>query len=320
LIDTKTIPSLTAIDVIGHRIVHGGRFYRESVLIDQDVKEKIDLLAEYAPLHNISALKGIESMEKHLPKCPQVAVFDTAFHHTLPAETMIYPTPYQWFEEGIQRFGFHGISYQYCTTRVSELLHQMPEKMVICHLGAGASLCAVQNGKSHDTTMGFTPLEGLMMNTRSGSIDPGIVLEKLKKMSLSEVTNALYRQSGLLGVSGISSDMRDILPKINTHPRARLAFEMYIHRLVLSIGSMIASLSGLDTLVFTAGIGENTSLLRKQVCERLSFLGLKLDAKKNQTTVAQDGEISSTHSTVKVLVIHTEEAFEIARQTALKSI
>ncbi len=315
--ETAVLSSLGELDAIGHRIVHGGKYYRESVRIDQEVKSHISRLAEYAPLHNMAALQGIESMEKMFKRLEQIAVFDTAFHRTLPIEAAIYPGPYKWYEEGIQRYGFHGISYQYCSKRAIELLQKefSTKKMVICHLGAGASLCAVKDGKSHDTTMGFTPLEGLMMNTRSGTIDPGIILERLKHVDLHTMTNELYRESGLQGVSGISSDMREIFKSIREkNPRAQLAYDVYIHRLCACIGSMIASLEGMNVLVFTAGIGENTPLLRQKVCERFAFLNLSIDAKKNESPPPEDCDISHKDSKIRVLIIHTQEAFEIARE------
>lgn len=280
---------LEQIDVVGHRIVHGGSFFKKSVVIDASVKKKIGQLADLAPLHNLADLEGIELIEKLMPKTPQIAVFDTAFHHTMPTSATVYPGPYKWFEAGIRKYGFHGTSFQYCTKTVAQLLKKMPKRMVICHLGSGASLCAVKDGKSVDTTMGFTPLDGLMMDTRCGSIDPGILLY-LQKKKVVDLSHTLYKESGLLGVSGISSDMRDIIEKKND-PRAKLALEVYIHRLISSIGSMVATLGGLDVLVFTAGIGENAPLIRKRVLKALSFI-----------------------SKVKVLVIHTEESFEIARE------
>lgn len=310
------LTALREVDVIGHRIVHGGKNFTESVYIDKEVKEKIALLSEFAPLHNLAELEGIEILEKLFGDTPQIAVFDTAFHHTLPKAAVIYPGPYRWYEENIQRYGFHGISFQYCSKRAVELLSAVNSaKMVICHLGSGASLCAIKDGKSIDTTMGFTPLEGLMMDTRPGSIDPGILLHLLKKKSAEEISQELYHESGLLGVSGISSDMRDIMEKMvegNLH--AQLAFEVYVHRLNSLIGSMIASLKGLDLLVFTAGIGENAALLRKRVCEAFSFLGLKLERAKNESASHEDMELSCKDSKVKILLIHTQEAFEIARE------
>jgi acetate kinase len=277
-------------DAIGHRIVHGGKRY-QSAIIDARIKREIQTNAKFAPLHNQSDLEAIQKLEKIFPKIPQVAVFDTAFHHTISDVASTYPGPYAWLKKGIRRYGFHGISYQYCTRKVAEMLGSMPSKMVICHLGSGASLCAVKDGKSIDTTMGFTPLEGLMMDTRSGTVDPGIILYLLSKKNLKQVTDELYKKSGLLGLSGFSSDMRDILKSKSI--RAKLALDVYIHRLISMIGSMVAALGGIDTLVFTGGIGENASLIQERVTFQLSFLKMK------------------------VMVIETEEAFEIARETAI---
>ncbi len=301
------------IDCIGHRIVHGGKKYQTSVLIDGDVKNEIRRLSDLAPLHNLADLEGIEILEQLFPKIPQVAVFDTAFHRTIPLSASVYPGPYEWVEEGIQRYGFHGISFQYCTRRAGSLLGKIPSKMVICHLGSGASLCAVKDGKSIDTTMGFTPLEGLMMDTRSGTVDPGILLYLLKKKTPEQLSKELYENSGLLGLSGVSSDMRDVLEKAKGgNKQASLAIDVYIHRLVSCIGSMVATLGGIDVLIFTAGIGENSSLIRERVCSNLSFLGVFLSKTPNST--AEDGELSPADAKVKILLIHTQEGFEIARE------
>lgn len=310
---------LKNIDCIGHRIVHGGQHFSGSVPVTPEVKGKIRQCAELAPLHNIPELEGIEILEQLFPKTPQIAVFDTAFHHTLPKAARIYPGPYSWYEEGIVRYGFHGISFQYCCRRSAEILQCGLEslKIVICHLGSGASLCAIREGKSLDTTMGFTPLDGLMMDTRSGSIDPGILLYLLekKKHRPEELSRMLYKESGLLGISGISSDMRDILEKnASGNPRAALALDIYLHRLRALIGAMVASLGGIDVLVFTAGIGENAPLLRERVCETFAFLGLKLDREQNQQPSLEDQVLSAAGSRVKVLLIHTKEAFEIASE------
>lgn len=317
--DTAILPSLTEINVVGHRIAHGGSFFKGSVLIDKDVKEKILSLADLAPLHNPPELECIAILEKLLKGTLQIAVFDTAFHHTLPVKAKIYPGPYKWYQEGIQRYGFHGISFQYCLRRSAELLHQDVNlsKTIICHLGSGASLCAAQDGRSIDTTMGFTPLEGLMMDTRSGTIDPGILLYLMEKKgsSAADISKILYQKSGLLGLSGFSSDMREIIEAYSKHDvRGIIAFDTYVHRLNGMIGSMIASLQGLDTLIFTAGIGENSALVRTQVCHAFSFLGLKLEQNKNEHTSQEDCEISSPDSTIKVFLIHTQEAFEIAKE------
>jgi acetate kinase len=300
------------IECIAHRFVHGGQKYRESVFINAEVKQDLRLLLPLAPLHTNRSLAVVEAIETHFPQAPQIAIFDTAFHTTLPQAAFTYPGPYTWLQKGVRRYGFHGISFQYCIAQVTKILGSTPQKMVLCHLGSGASLCAAYEGKSIDTTMGFTPLEGLMMDTRSGSIDPGILLYLLKEKSLSELKQELYEKSGLLGLSGISSDMRDILERAQkNNRRAKLALDVYIHRLLSSIGSMIASLGGIDALVFTGGIGENASFIRKEVCQRLGFLGIN---------ATRDGErkndcvISSKDSAVKVLVIHTQEAFEMAKE------
>jgi len=310
----KTLSSDKGISCIGHRIVHGGLVYKESVIVNSQVKKEIRKLSPLAPLHNLMGLKGIEKLEKLFPGKEQIAVFDTAFHHTLSEAAFTYPGPYRWKKSGIRRYGFHGISFQYCSKRASELLSKDPKKTVICHLGAGASLCAVENGKSIDTTMGFTPLEGLMMNTRSGTVDPGILLHLLQKKnkSLKALSNELYEKSGLLGLSGVSSDIRVLLKKAKKgHVRAKLALDVYIHRLCSMIGSMIASLRGIDTLVFTGGIGENSSFVREQVCNRLSFLGIGL---QTETNLKGDSLLSSPNSKVQVLLIHTQEAFQIAKE------
>lgn len=316
---TAALNSLDEINAIGHRVVHGGQWFTGSVVITPEVKEKIRNLSELAPLHNLSELEGIEILEKLFSKVPHVAVFDTAFHHTLPKSTQIYPGPYRWYEKGIRRYGFHGMSFQYCTRRTAEILAKDSKhlRMVICHLGSGASLCAVKEGKSIDTTMGFTPLDGLMMDTRCGSIDPGIILyflEKEKK-SKEEISTELYKNSGLLGLSGISSDMRDIIEKsLEGHTQASLAFDVYLHRLNSLLGSMIASLQGVDAIVFTAGIGENAALLRKKVCENFSFLGVKLDQVRNECSHQEDCMLSTSDSRVHILLIHTQEALEIAME------
>ena len=288
---TKNFFPNCTIDCIGHRIVHGGQKYMESVFIDIEVKEEIRKLGNLAPLHNLADLKGIELVEKIFPGTPQVAVFDTAFHHTIPRENYTYPGPYKWLENGIRKYGFHGISYQFCSKEVEKVLGKIPEKMVICHLGSGASLCALKMGKSIDTTMGFTPLDGLMMNTRSGSLDPGILLYLMKEKG--DIAKVLYEESGLLGLSGISSDMRDILK--SDSKRAKLSLGVYIHRLCSCIGSMAASLEGLDALVFTGGIGENAGVLREEVIQKTAYLRPK-----------------------DILVIQTNEELEIAKECLRK--
>jgi acetate kinase len=265
-------------------------------------------------------LEGIELIEKLLPGTRQIAVFDTGFHRTLPPEAKIYAGPYDWYERGIRRYGFHGINHEYCAHRTAQLLKRnlATLKIVTCHLGNGCSLAAIDGGKSVDTTMGFTPLEGLMMGTRCGSIDPGIVtyLMRVENAGYYELDSALNRRSGLLGISGVSSDMRDVLDAMcKGKERAKLAFDIFVHRLVVEIGAMAASLGGLDLLVFTAGIGENSPEVRAAACSKLAFLGLSLDDRKS-LNAKPDAEISAPESKVQILVIRAQEDWAIARECA----
>ena len=313
---TQVIQDLGEIDLVGHRVVHGGRDYRESIVIDQQVKAEIDRLSFFAPIHNPANLAGIVAIEKRLGNIPQVAVFDTSFHSDLPDVAKVSPLPYEWYEKGIQRYGFHGISHEYCAHRSAELLNRNLEdlRLIICHLGNGCSLSAVRNGKSIDTTMGFTPLEGLMMGSRSGSIDPGILIYLLREehYTVEQLDHLLNYESGLQGLSGKSSDMRQILAAIAQHDsRAQLAFDIYIYRLRAQIGAMLANLGGLDALVFTGGVGEHQPLVRSTVCEGLSFLGIQIDSDRNLHE-AIDQVISPEESPVKVLVVKTQEDWAIA--------
>lgn len=315
--DTQVLPDASAIHGVGHRVVHGGQRYRDSTLITPEVKAAIAQLCELAPAHNPVNLEGIEIIEETLGAVPQVAVFDTAFHSQLPQASAVYPGPYEWLEQDIRRYGFHGISHQYCAERAAQLLgHDLSSlKLITCHLGNGCSLAAIQNGHSIDTTMGFTPLEGLMMGSRSGSIDPGILIYLLRHQNYTadQLDQLLNKQSGLKGISGISGDMRAIQQAIaDQNPRARLAFEIYIHRLRSQIGAMIASLQGLDVLVFTGGVGENSAMVRAAACEAFGFLGLQLDLNKNNASPV-DQDIATSESAVRVLVIHTQEDWAIAK-------
>ncbi len=315
---TKVIEQLSDINVVGHRVVHGGTKYTEATPITPEVKAKIAELIPLAPNHNPAHLEGIEAIAKVLGNVPQVAMFDTAFHQTIPLENAAYPIPFEWLEKGIRRYGFHGISHEYCANRAAEILKQPLSslKLINCHLGNGCSLTAIKNGKSLDTTMGFTPLEGLMMGTRSGSIDPAILLYLMREYSLStdDLNTLLNKESGLKGVSGISADVRAILQGMKENNfRAQLAFDMYIHRLRSHIGAMFASLGGLDALIFTAGVGENAVLVREKACEGWEFLGLKLDKTKNESSPV-DQDIATKDSSVRILVIHTEEDWAIAQQ------
>jgi acetate kinase len=307
------------VDVVGHRIVHGGAKYRESVLITPQVRSAIADLAEFAPAHNKLQLAAIETVDRVFgTKVPQVAVFDTAFHATLQPAAYVYPGPYSWLDQGIRRYGFHGISVQYSSMRAAELLRVPPNssRLIVCHLGNGASVTAVANGKSVDTSMGFTPLEGIMMGTRSGSIDPSILVYLIRHQGYTadQIDEILNRKSGLLGVSGISGDMREILEAIEKgNARARLAYDIFAHRLTREIGAMLAVLGGVDAIVFTGGIGEHCAPLRDQVCQQLAFLGLKLDVAKNQRPDL-DQNIAAPSSLVQVLVIRADEDSEIARE------
>jgi acetate kinase len=314
--ETKVLDNLEQIDIVGHRVVHGGAKYSHPTIITPEVKSAIAELIPLAPNHNPAHLEGIDAIAKMLPEVPQVAVFDTSFHSQIPKPAKIYPLPYQWFERGIQRYGFHGISHQYCATKTAQILDKPLDslKIITCHLGNGCSLAAIENGICIDTTMGFSPLEGLMMGTRCGSIDPQILLYLMGEYNLNrdELNQLLNKESGLLGISGISADMRAILAACTEgQEQAQLAFDMYIHRLRTSIGAMVASLAGLDVLVFTAGVGENTAKVRKKTCEQFAFLGLHLDLDKNNASPINE-DIATSDSQIRVLVIHTEEDWAIA--------
>ena len=315
---TKVINQLSEIDVVGHRVVHGGKYYRESVVITQEVKDAIANLANLAPAHNPANLAGIEAGEKILGEVKQVAVFDTAFHRSIPDAAAIYPGPYEWVEQDIIRYGFHGISHQYCAERTADILGKDLQslRIITCHLGNGCSLAAIKNGRSIDTTMGFTPLDGLMMGSRSGSVDPGILIYLLEQKicTVKDLDNLLNKASGLSGISGISGDMRQIKAAISQgNQRAQLAYDIYVHRLRSSIGAMLASLGGLDALVFTGGIGENASGIRQAACEAFEFLGIQIDVVKNMNKPV-DKDITTSDSPIKALVIHTQEDWQIARE------
>jgi acetate kinase len=316
--DTRAIAAPSEIDVIGHRVVHGGPKYENPVVITPEVKSAIAQVSGFAPLHNRAELEGMTIIEKLLGPVPQIAVFDTGFHRKMPLAAMVYPGPYEWFADGIHRYGFHGINHQYCAGRAARLLGRELNllKLVSCHLGNGCSLAAIRNRHSVDTTMGFTPLEGLMMGTRSGSVDPGVLtyLVRQKGISAQRLDEILNKESGLLGVSGISGDMRQILSAVKSgNERAKLAFDIYIHRLRSGIGAMIAVLGGVDAVLFTAGVGENSPEVRAATCESFGYLGLKLDPEKNVQS-ALDQDIAALNSSLHVLVIHAQEDWAIARE------
>jgi acetate kinase len=313
---TCVLRSYSEIDVVGHRIVNGGRSFSRPTVITPEVKAGIEQMAVFAPLHNRVELEGIALVEKLCGAVPQVAVFDTGFHSSLPDAAAVYPGPYDWAEQGIRKFGFHGINHQYCARRAAQLLGKnlADLKLIACHLGNGCSLAAIRTGKSIETTMGFTPLDGLMMGTRSGSVDPGILIylmqaEKLDGEALDQILNS---KSGLLGIFGISADMREIVAAMHSgHQRAQLAFEMFVHRLAAGIGAMLAALNGADVIIFTGGIGENSAEVRTATCSHFAFLDLQLDPEKNRNA-HPDRDIASAKSKVRVLVIRAQEDWAIA--------
>jgi len=315
------IKDKSEIDAVGHRVVHGGEVFSDSVLITDEVIEKIRENIELAPLHNPHNLRGIMACKRLLPDTPQVAVFDTAFHQKMPEYAFIYGLPYELYKKyKIRRYGFHGTSHRYVSHRASEILGVPIEKLKIitAHLGNGCSMSAVKFGVSIDTTMGFTPLEGLLMGTRSGDIDPAIVLYVMSKegLSMSEANALLNKHSGLLGISGVSSDMREIIQEMkNGNPRAKLAFDVFCYRIKKYIGAYASAMGGVDAIVFTAGIGENSPDVRKKVCEGLEFLGIKIDDEKNNSP-EKEKIITTEDSKVKVLVIPTNEELVIALDTA----
>lgn len=312
----RIIERPSEIRVVGHRIVHGGSKFRDPIVITDEVKSAIAGASAFAPLHNRAELEAVELIAGLMGPIPQVAVFDTGFHQHLPPAAAIYPGPYEWFQRGIQRYGFHGINHQYCARRAAHLLGKPLDKLrlVSCHLGNGCSLAAITGGRSVDTTMGFTPLEGLMMGTRAGSVDPGILTYLMREdgVDARRLDQLLNDESGLLGISGVSNDMRKVLEAMKSgNERAALAFQIFIHRLQSCIGSMVAALGGVDVLIFTAGIGENSAAVREAACAGLGFLHLRLDpAANNQSPV--DRDIAAHDSSVRVLVIHAQEDWAIA--------
>ncbi|MDU4939104.1 MAG: acetate kinase [Clostridium sp.] len=314
------IKSMDEITAVGHRVVHGGEKYASSVLITEEVKKSIEECYKLAPLHNPPNMIGIEACEELMPNTPMVAVFDTAFHQTMPKEAFLYALPYELYtENGIRKYGFHGTSHMYVSNKVAEVMGKEIKdlKIVTCHLGNGASLCAVKNGVSIDTTMGFTPLDGIVMGTRSGSIDPAIVLYLINelKYSTEDVNTLLNKKSGVLGISGVSSDFRDIEDAAaKGDERAILALDIYHYRIRTQIGAYAAAMGGVDAIVFTAGVGENGPETREACLEGLEFLGVKVDKEKNNVR-GKVREISTEDSTVKAFVIPTNEELVIARDT-----
>lgn len=313
----QTLAALSDIQAVGHRVVHGGRSHQQSTRLTPDVKAAIRELFPLAPSHNPANLEGIEAIESILGDIPQVAVFDTAFHAQMPQSAATYPGPYEWLDQGIQRYGFHGISHRYVSQRAAELMGRDLQdlRLITCHLGNGCSLAAVRDGVSVDTTMGFTPLDGLMMGSRSGSVDPGILLYLMRHDGLTadELDHILNKESGLKGILGQSSDMRQVLADMEAgSDRAQLAFNMFIHILRRHIGAMLGSLDRFDALVFTAGMGENSAAIWQAACCNWDFLGLTLDPVKLQRSEA-DQDIAAADAAVRVWVIHTQEERAIAQ-------
>ncbi|TCN24430.1 acetate kinase [Mesobacillus foraminis] len=318
LISNGIIQSLNEIEGVGHRVVHGGEEFDDSVLITDEVLAKIDKLSELAPLHNPANLTGIRAFQQVLPNVPAVAVFDTAFHQTMPENSFLYSLPYNYYKEfGIRKYGFHGTSHKYVSQRAAEMLGRPIEhlRLISCHLGNGASIAAIEGGKSIDTSMGFTPLAGVTMGTRSGNIDPALIpyiMEKTNKTA-DEVLDVLNKESGMLGVSGFSSDLRDIQTEADKgNKRAELALQVFGDRIHKYIGSYAARMSGVDAIIFTAGIGENSTAIRERVLKGLEFMGVYWDPALNKVH-GEEAFISYPHSPVKVMVIPTNEEVMIAR-------
>lgn len=315
------IKRLEEIDAVGHRVVHGGERFNQSVLITPEVRQSIVECSDLAPLHNPANLKGIDAISKILPQVPQVAVFDTAFHQTMPEHAYMYAIPYELYEKyAIRRYGFHGTSHRYVSARVCEFLGTDPkqQKVITAHIGNGGSITAVLNGQSVDTSMGLTPVEGLVMGTRAGDLDLGAAMYIMDKEGLNtaEFSNLVNKKSGLLGVSGVSSDARDIdaAVKAGNH-RADLARKMFIYRVIKYIGAYVAAMNGVDTIVFTGGIGENDAYIRGEIIKGLSYLGITFDEALNAQTRGKEALLSTPESKVKVCVIPTDEEYMIASDT-----
>lgn len=315
------ISSYDEIGAVGHRLVHGAETFTKSVLITPEVVEKVKECYPLAPLHNPANITGVEAIEAILPNVPQVGVFDTAFHQTMPAKSFMYPLPYKFYkEDGVRRYGFHGTSHRYVSQRVCEILGVdiNTKKIITCHVGNGGSITAVLNGKSVDTSMGLTPTEGLMMGTRVGDIDPGALTYIMKKHNLTvdDLQKIINKESGVLGISELSSDMRTIEDAVNAgNERAILALEMYEQRIIKYIGAYAAEMGGVDIIVFTGGVGENQTGLRENVCAPLAFMGVEINKELNAKTRGTETVISTPASKVQVVVVPTDEELMIARDT-----
>ena len=323
LVDEKigVIASLTEINACGHRVAHGGEIFKQSVLVGEKEKEQIRALFALAPLHNPANLQGIEAMEAILPNVPQVAVFDTSFHQSMPAEAYLYAIPYEYYEtDKVRRYGFHGTSHRFVAPKAAKMagLDINNSKIISCHLGSGASICAVKNGQSVDTSMGFTPVEGLIMGSRCGDLDLGVLLYIAEKedMTTKDMNNFINKKCGLNGITGGVVDMRDIMAgKREGKERETYAFDMFAYRVKKYIGAYAAAMGGVDAILFTGGIGENAWWQRQEICRGLEFLGAEIDEKQNEAMAGQDGIISKEGSRVKILSVTTDEELVIAQDT-----
>lgn len=319
--ETGCIKSYEEIDAVGHRVVHGAEKFSKSVLITDEVIRQVKDCYDLAPLHNPANITGIEAITALMPEVPQVGVFDTAFHQTMPAKSYMYALPYRYYsEDGVRRYGFHGTSHRYVSARAAEFLGIDPTecKMVTCHIGNGGSITAVDGGRSVDTSMGLTPTEGLMMGTRVGDVDPGALTYLMTKHNLTvgQLQNIINKESGVAGISGLSNDMREIEAAVKDgNARAKLALDMYEQRILKYIGAYAAEMGGLDVIVFTGGVGENQTGVRENVCSPLAFMGVELDTALNATVRGCEALISTPESRVKVVVIPTDEEMMIARDT-----
>lgn len=315
------IKDLNEIDAVGHRMVHGGEKFNKSVVLTDEVLKTFEECIDLAPLHNPANLKGVKAVSELMPGLPQVGVFDTAFHQTMPAHSYLYAIPYELYGKyGVRRYGFHGTSHRYVSKRVCDFLGVNPadKKVITCHIGNGGSIAAVDGGKCVDTSMGLTPLEGLMMGTRSGDIDGGAItfLEKKLGLDADGMSNLLNKKSGVLGITGISSDMREIESANDEgNERAKLALDMYSYRIKKYVGAYAAAMGGCDIIVFTAGVGENQASMREDVCKNMEYMGVKLDVEKNKTIRGEEAIISTPDSKVTVCVIPTDEELMIATDT-----
>lgn len=318
--DYGVVKSAKEIGAVGHRVVHGGEYFSSSVVITPEVKAAIEKCCELAPLHNPANLIGIDACEKIMPGTPQVAVFDTAFHQTMPERAYLYALPYEYYQKyKVRRYGFHGTSHKFVSLEAAKMMNRPIEesKIITCHLGNGGSVCAVRNGKSIDTSMGFTPLEGLVMGTRCGDIDSAVITYLMQKENLTaaEMDNILNKKSGVLGISGVSSDFRDVEDaKAEGNERAEAALDIFAYRVAKYIGEYAAAMNGVDAIVFTAGLGENSGTIRRAICDYLTFLGIHIDSYNNSLR-GKEIEISAPDSRIRVFVIPTNEELMIARDT-----